>query len=318
MKKIIALTSLIMLSGSTAIYAEDLAVGHSTTNMPKSRNVGVSKHFSDKGSVASDSNNEGDASDDDTKVSSNDIDMDKVSRIIGHELGEGFKSQDLAIAIKELEQGLQAGLSGKPLEISEEERRKIMQDFQQQRIKKAQMHEELKAKVNTKFSDKFMAAIEKLPIVKKAAEGVYYQIIKNGSGKTPKDTDTVTVEYTGTTPAREFSETEDGLTKIKKGELLGEEFDSSKHTGKPAVFPLDQLISCWTDALSKLPVGTEAIIYCSPKTAYGEMAPSQIGPNQVLSFKVNLLKAEKKAKTNNSEDSTADSDDEGYVSDSDK
>ena len=185
-------------------------------------------------------------------------------------------------------------------------------------IKKAQMHEELKAKVNAKFSAKFIEAIEKLPAVKKAAEGVYYQIIKNGSGKTPKDTDTVTVEYTGTTPAKAFSETEGGLAKIKQGELLGEEFDSSKRTGKPAVFPLDQVISCWTEALSKLPVGTEAIIYCSPKTAYGEMAPPQIGPNQVLSFKVNLLKAEKEAKANDSKDSTADSNDEGYVSDSDK
>ena len=86
-----------------------------------------------------------------------------------------------------------------------------MQNFQQQMIKKAQMHEELKAKVNAKFSAKFIEAIEKLPAVKKAAEGVYYQIIKNGSGKTPKDTDTVTVEYTGTTPAKAFSETEGGL-----------------------------------------------------------------------------------------------------------
>lgn len=261
MKKIIALTSLIMLAGSTAVYAKD------ATAIATGKNVAKSE-------------------------ASEKIDMKDVSLIIGHEIGKGFKSQGIDIDVKEFEKGLNSGFYGKPARISEEKSKEIMQNFQQQMIKKGQEKIKAEGEENLKLSDAFMMAIEKLPVVKKAAEGVYYQIIKSGSGKTPKETDTVTVEYTGTTPAKAFSETKDALAKIKQGELLGEEFDSSKRTGKPAVFPLDQVIPCWTEALSKLPVGAEAIIYCSPKTAYGEMAPPQIGPNQVLSFKVNLLKAE--------------------------
>jgi len=267
MKKIIALTSLIMLAGSTAVYAKD------ATAIATGKNVAKSE-------------------------ASEKIDMKDVSLIIGHEIGKGFKSQGVDIDVKEFEKGLNSGFYGKRSRISEEKSKEIMQNFQQQMIKKGQEKIKAEGEANLKLSDAFMAAIEKLPIIKKAAEGVYYQIIKNGSGKTPKATDTVTVEYTGTTPAKAFSETEGGLAKIKQGELLGEEFDSSKRTGKPAVFPLDQVIPCWTEALSKLPVGAEAIIYCSPKTAYGEMAPPQIGPNQVLSFKVNLLKVEKEDKGN--------------------
>ena len=266
MKKIIALTSLMVLAGSVTVYAKDPAALATEKDVTKS--VSAPEQ----------------------------IDMKKVSRIIGQEIGKGFKSQDIHLDIQQFYQGLQTGVAGKPSEISEEDAKKIMQSFQEQMIKKGQEKLKSEGEANLKFSDKFMAAIEKLPIIKKAAEGVYYQVIKNGSGKTPDSTDTVTVEYTGTTPAKVFSETKDALAKIKKGELLGEEFDSSKRAGKPAVFPLDQVIPCWTEALSKLQVGAEAIIYCSPKTAYGETAPPQIGPNQVLSFKVNLLKVEKEEK----------------------
>ena len=53
-----------------------------------------------------------------------------------------------------------------------------------------------------------------------------------GAGATPQATDRVKVHYRGTLPS-------------------GIEFDSSYKEGTPAVFPLNRVIRCWTQALQQ-------------------------------------------------------------------
>lgn len=280
MKKIIALTTALMLAGSMSAYAADVTTQPAATTVDKPQA--------------------------DAKV-----DMSKVSYIIGYEMGKGFKTQNIDLNVSELNKGINAGLQGKDSAISQEDSKAIMQAFQQEMIKKAQEKLKAASTENLKSSDAFMSAIAKEKGIQKAADGVYFQVLKKGDGKAPAKTDTVTVDYTGTTPAKVFSSDKDAQAKLAKGELLGKVFDSSEKTGKPATFPLNQVIPCWTDALSQVPVGSEVILYCAPKTAYGEMAPPQIGPNQVLSFKVKLISAkaaEKPAATDNAHHSAKASD----------
>ena len=79
------------------------------------------------------------------------------------------------------------------------------------------------------------------PLDKAAAEpgavktdsGLVYRALKEGTGAQPKDTDTVRVHYRGTLPD-------------------GKEFDSSHKRGKPAEFPLDRVIKCWTEGVQKM------------------------------------------------------------------
>ena len=274
MKKIIALTSAILLAGSVASYA---ASTQDTTKQEIKPTV-------------------------EKTAKPAKVDTNKVSYIIGYEMGKGFKSQDIKLNTKKLNAGLNAALAGKDSAISEKDSKEIMQAFQMEMIQKAQAKMKSEGKTNQKSSDAFMADIAKMPNVKKASEGIYYQIITEGKGVIPAKTDTVTVNYTGTTPAADFNKNvKNGTASLAKGTLLGKVFDSSEKTGKPATFPLNQVIPCWTDALSQIPVGSTVILYCAPKQAYGEMAPPQIGPNQVLSFKVELIKAEK-ASTDKSAD----------------
>ncbi|WP_119344145.1 FKBP-type peptidyl-prolyl cis-trans isomerase [Facilibium subflavum] len=265
MKKIATLAMATLLAGSISAYA----AGTNTDTSAKMTKPAAAKQDSQP-----------------TKV-----DLNKVSYIIGYEMGKGFKSQNIALNVKELQSGIKTALAGKDSKISKEDAKQIMQAFQQEMIQKAQVKLKEESTVNEKSSDTFMAAVAKIPGIKKVNDDVYYQVLTKGDGKAPAKDDMVTVDYTGTTPAKAFKDDKNALDQIKQGKLLGKVFDSSKKTGKPATFPLNQVIPCWTDSLSQIPVGSEVILYCAPKAAYGEMAPPQIGPNQVLSFKVKLISA---------------------------
>ncbi|EJL70159.1 FKBP-type peptidyl-prolyl cis-trans isomerase [Chryseobacterium populi] len=101
--------------------------------------------------------------------------------------------------------------------------------------------------------------------------GLQYEIITEGDGAQPKAKDTVKCHYHGTT-------------------IKGEVFDSSVKRGTPASFPLNRVISGWTEALQLMPVGSKWRLFLPPNLAYGEEQISkEIGPNSTLIFEVELL-----------------------------
>ena len=101
--------------------------------------------------------------------------------------------------------------------------------------------------------------------------GLVYLSIKEGSGASPKASDTVKVNYRGTFPD-------------------GKEFDSSYTTGRPAEFPLSGVIKCWTEGVQLMKVGGKAKLTCPAPIAYGTRgAAGVIPPNATLVFEVELL-----------------------------
>ena len=96
-----------------------------------------------------------------------------------------------------------------------------------------------------------------------------------GTGAMPTATERVKVHYRGTLPN-------------------GVEFDSSYTEGSPAVFPLNKVIRCWTQALQHMKVGGKATLSCPAELAYGAKgAGDTIPPNTPLTFDVELLGIEK-------------------------
>jgi hypothetical protein len=103
--------------------------------------------------------------------------------------------------------------------------------------------------------------------------GVYYKIVKEGSGDYVHVTDTVTVFYKGTL--------------LKDGSI----FDQTKD--KPARFPLQRLIKGWQIGVPKCRVGGTIKIIIPAGIAYGMRTRSKaIPPNSVLVFEIEVVKAE--------------------------
>ena len=108
--------------------------------------------------------------------------------------------------------------------------------------------------------------------VKTTPSGLQYKITKEGTGRSPKATDTVVVHYRGTT-------------------IDGKEFDSSYKRNAPAEFPLNRVIKGWTEGLLYLKEGGKATLYIPSDLAYGKQGSgSDIGPDETLIFDVELVK----------------------------
>jgi FKBP-type peptidyl-prolyl cis-trans isomerase len=78
-----------------------------------------------------------------------------------------------------------------------------------------------------------------------------------------------------------------------RGTLIdGTEFDSSYSRGEPAKFQVNRVIAGWTEALQLMNEGSKWEIYIPSDLAYGSRgAGSNIGPDAVLIFEVELLKS---------------------------
>jgi FKBP-type peptidyl-prolyl cis-trans isomerase FkpA/FKBP-type peptidyl-prolyl cis-trans isomerase FklB len=105
----------------------------------------------------------------------------------------------------------------------------------------------------------------------KTPSGLIIRVIKEGSGPSPTESDTVKVNYHGT---------------LRDGSV----FDSSVDRGEPATFPASRVIPCWTEALKTMKVGEKAHITCPSDIAYGDHGmPPRIKPGAALAFDVELL-----------------------------
>lgn len=128
-----------------------------------------------------------------------------------------------------------------------------------------------KAEKNKKEGEEFLAKNKLRAEVVTLPSGLQYEIMKEGTGAKPTARQTVTCHYHGTL-------------------INGTVFDSSVQRGQPASFPLNQVISGWTEAVQLMPVGSKWKLFLAPDLAYGnQQAGQHIGPQTTLIFEVELL-----------------------------
>ena len=118
----------------------------------------------------------------------------------------------------------------------------------------------------------------KKPGVNTLPSGLQYKVLTAGQGETPVATDRVEVVYEG---------------KMIDGTV----FDAtSRHQGKKSdTFACNQVIKGWTEALTRMPVGSKWEIYIPQELAYGQRQAGQIKPYSTLIFTVELKGIEKPA-----------------------
>jgi FKBP-type peptidyl-prolyl cis-trans isomerase FklB len=210
---------------------------------------------------------------------------DKVSYSFGLNVGFNLQRQKMDLNPDAFMAGLKDALSGKQPQLTEEQVREVMTQFQKDMDEK----QKTAAQKNQTDGEKFLAENKNKPGVKTTASGLQYKVLKEGNGATPKPTDTVVVNYRGTL-------------------LDGTEFDSSYKRGQPATFPVNQVIKGWTEALQLMKAGSKYQLFIPADLAYGARgAGGEIGPNSTLIFEVELLDVKPSASASPSPSASASS-----------
>jgi FKBP-type peptidyl-prolyl cis-trans isomerase FklB len=196
---------------------------------------------------------------------------DKTSYSMGVVTGTQMKRQSIDVDVDMFAKGLKDSVSGSTLQMTEQEIQETLKTFQQEMaVKQAEKTKQL-ADSNKKEGEAFLAENKKKEGVKTLPSGLQYKIHTEGSGKTPKETDTVTTHYRGTL-------------------IDGTEFDSSFKRGQPASFTVNGVIKGWTEALQLMKEGSKWQLFIPSDLAYGDRgAGGQIGPNATLIFEVELI-----------------------------
>jgi FKBP-type peptidyl-prolyl cis-trans isomerase FkpA len=197
--------------------------------------------------------------------------QDRASYIIGFNLGRSLTTNDVKVNADLIIKGLRDALGSAPSVLTEAEMNETMQTFQQQIQQQQTEKRNAQAAKNKTEGEAFLAKNKERKEVKTTASGLQYEVLTEGTGPSPKPTDTVTVNYKGTL-------------------MDGTVFDSSYSRNQPATFVLNQVIPGWTEGVQLMKVGSKYKLYIPAALGYGDRgAGGVIGPNAPLIFEVELL-----------------------------
>ncbi|HZP67281.1 MAG TPA: FKBP-type peptidyl-prolyl cis-trans isomerase N-terminal domain-containing protein, partial [Rudaea sp.] len=122
----------------------------------------------------------------------------EYSYMVGMDVGRGLGSIKDEIDLKVVVEALEATIKGEKTTLTEPEALTVRQEFMQKLQAKQQAKTKEEAEKNQKEGDEFLAKNKTKKGVKVTESGLQYEVIKQGNGPKPKDTDIVKVEYTGT------------------------------------------------------------------------------------------------------------------------
>jgi len=200
---------------------------------------------------------------------------DKASYAIGMDMAISLKRNNIDVDPDVLGKAIKDILTDQKALLTDQEAKTILADLQKEMQTKKQEKMKALGEKNKKESAAFLAENMKKDGVKTLPSGLQYKVITEGNGKTPGETDTVTVQYTGRL-------------------VDGTEFDSSYKRGQAATFAVNKVIKGWTEALQLMKEGSKWQLFIPPNLAYGENGGGPIGPNAALIFDVELVSVQSK------------------------
>lgn len=192
--------------------------------------------------------------------------VEKASYGVGVNVGSRFKHDFIELDIEAFVRGFRDAMANAKPAITEKEMNEAI----------AGMTKEVERKLveqgerNKKAGEAFLAENKGKKDVVTTASGLQYQVLKQGNGPKPKETDVVKVHYKGTL-------------------IDGTVFDSSIDREEPATFPVGRVIKGWVEALQLMNVGSKYKLFIPADLAYGENSQGKIPPGAALIFEVELL-----------------------------
>ncbi len=134
--------------------------------------------------------------------------------------------------------------------------------------------QQAKSQPNIDAGAKFLAENKQKPGVKTTASGLQYEVLRDSTGIKPGAADTVVCNY--------------------KGSLLnGTVFDESYSKGQPVTFPLNRVITGWTEGLQLMSTGSKYKFYLPYNLGYGVPDHGPIPGGSTLVFEIELLQVKK-------------------------
>ncbi len=192
--------------------------------------------------------------------------MNKISYALGLGIGQQLKSMNIDdFSIEDFTKSISEVMAGKETAISSREAQVMLNEYFQKKEKEQAQTAIAEGKV-------YLEQNAKRDGVTQTKSGLQYEVLTEGTGKSPKATDTVRCHY--------------------EGRLLdGTVFDSSYKRGEPADFGLNQVIPGWTEGVQLMKEGAKFRFHIPYLLAYGERgAGAQIPPYSTLVFDVELIK----------------------------
>ena len=196
-------------------------------------------------------------------VAKSNSNVGKISYATGYQIGQKTPAD---MDIDQFMQGLRDAKAKKAMLYSQDELSQAMSVYQQDMKAKQQAA----SQKNQAVAQAFLAENGKKAGVVTTISGLQYQVLKEGNGKKPKATSSVTVHY--------------------EGRLIdGTVFDSSIARKEPATFVLNQVVAGWTEGLQLMQKGGKYRFFIPPALGYGDQEAGSIPAGSVLIFDVELL-----------------------------
>ena len=187
--------------------------------------------------------------------------------LMGRSNAESVKDLDLDAFILGLKTAAQGGKSA----LTDEEMARVLTQHKKQSDAKQLIELKKKADANAKIGAEFLATNAKKQGIQTTKSGLQYQILKQGTGQSPKANSIVKVNY--------------------EGRLIdGTVFDSSIARNQAAEFQVSQVIQGWTEGLQLMKEGAEYRFFIPAQLGYGQIGSGDvIEPNSTLIFDIELI-----------------------------
>lgn len=200
--------------------------------------------------------------------------MDKLSYALGHNIGHQLIGMGLqkSLNIEDYTAAIADVLQGRQPKMSHSEVNEVLEHYFTELEERQQAEAAERGKAAKGEGEAFLKENAKRAGITVTASGLQYEVVKQGTGRQPKASDTVRCHYEGTL-------------------IDGTVFDSSYRRNQPAEFGLRQVIAGWTEGVQLMKEGSIFKFYIPYNLAYGERgAGADIPPFAALIFTVELIK----------------------------
>lgn len=192
--------------------------------------------------------------------------MDKISYALGLGIGQQLKSMNIRnFCMEDFSRSIADVMNGNETAMTAREAQQLLNEYFESKAKEDAQQAIAEGAAFLKENGQREGVVT-------TKSGLQYEVLTEGTGKSPKATDQVRCHY--------------------EGRLInGNVFDSSYQRDEPADFGLNQVIAGWTEGVQLMKEGAKYRFFIPYVLGYGERgAGSQIPPYSTLVFDVELIK----------------------------